>query len=753
MLLLTGEFGDATTRLPDWAEWYSARRIPVFPLIPLDKKPLTSNGFKDATLDSQQVKRWWKLHPNANIGIPTGSRSGLLLVDIDPRSGGEESLRSLILKHGPFPRTAEQMTGGGGRHFLFRYPGGSVPKTLSDGIDLKGDGGYFVAAPSVHPSGSRYEWDGLDGAKALLEPAQLPSWIQDRIAEKSRPGHINSEPAEKTWKPGERNNKLAEIVGSLRRKGFSVEIIFSLLLGINGKQCDPPLPKDEVEQIARSIGRYPPSVAGLSSTEWPEPESLRSELPFVEPFRAELVPSSLRPLVSDVAERMQVPIDYPAVVLVLCLAGLVNRRAFIQPKANDTGWLVVPNLWGGIIAPPGFMKSPVIQAVTRPLTQIQSAWLKAFENGQHEYALKKEEDDLRRSAWREQFKRSAKKDDPMPDRPSASLREPTLKRLIVNDATFEALHETMRENPFGILAIRDELTGWWSQLDSPGREGDRGFFLQAWNGDAAYTTDRVKRGMTHAEACCMSMLGGLQPARLRTYLVDAVNDGPGNDGLIQRFQLLVWPDHDRPWKYVDRTPNAEAEQAAERIFSKLLDLESHPRPTFRFDAEAQSLFVEWLGTLEEKLRCEEVHPALISHLSKYRKLMPALALLFHLADWAAGVTTSDSISLEHATRAKDWCEYLESHANRIYSCVISPRLKQARDLSEKVASGKIGADGPFTYRDIYTKGWSGLDSVESAKAAVEVLRDAGWVRPLEVPTGPQGGRPSPQFEVNPAVRK
>ena len=73
------------------------------------------------------------------------------------------------------------------------------------------------------------------------------------------------------------------------------------------------------------------------------------------------------PLVRDVSERMQVPMDYPAVILVLCLAGAVNRRATIQPKANDTGWVVVPNLWGGIIAAPGFMKSPVIQACTRPL--------------------------------------------------------------------------------------------------------------------------------------------------------------------------------------------------------------------------------------------------------------------------------------------------------------------------------------------------------------------------------------------------
>ena len=120
----------------------------------------------------------------------------------------------------------------------------------------------------------------------------------------------------------------------------------------------------------------------LAAEGWPKPEPIQSELPPVQAFSEDLLPVSFRPLVRDVAERMQVPMDYPAVVMVLCLAGAVNRRAVIQPKANDTGWVVVPNLWGGIIAPPGFMKSPVIQAATRPLNQIQTEWRQ-----EHEEAL------------------------------------------------------------------------------------------------------------------------------------------------------------------------------------------------------------------------------------------------------------------------------------------------------------------------------------------------------------------------------
>ena len=488
-----------------------------------------------------------------------------------------------------------------------------------------------------------------------------------------------------------------------------------------------------------------------AADDWPKPEPIQSELPPVQAFSEDLLPNSFRPLVVDVAERMQVPMDYPAVVMVLCLAGAVNRRAVIQPKANDTGWLVVPNLWGGIVAPPGFMKSPVIQAATRPLNQIQAEWRQAHEEALKEYGREKEECELRRAAWKEQFKAASKKGNAAPDRPEDELEEPKLRRLIVNDATFEALHQTMSENPAGILVIRDELTGWWSQLDRAGREGERAFCLQAWNGDTGHTIDRIGRGTIHVEACCMSMLGGIQPGRLRSYLVDALEDGPSNDGLIQRFQLLVWPDTAPDWNYVDRAPDAASEQQATRVFRMLVELDVENPARFRFASDAQELFIEWLAELEAKIRGDELHPALISHLSKYRSLMPSLAVLFHLAGAAARGGDSDTVSLRHTQQAAAWCEYLESHARRVYSCIVTPRLRAARELADKIKHRKVGTDRFFSCRDVYQKGWSGLDSPEAVKQAAEVLQDAGWVRDLSAESGPFGGRPSNRYEVNPGV--
>ncbi len=492
-------------------------------------------------------------------------------------------------------------------------------------------------------------------------------------------------------------------------------------------------------------------AARVESREWPEPRPMENELPPVEQFSEDLLPDSFLSLVRDVTERMQVPVDYPAVVTMLCLAGAVNRRAAIQPKANDTGWVIVPNLWGGIIAPPGFMKSPVIQAATSPLNQIQTEWWQEHEEALKNYAREKEEHELRRAAWKEQYKAASKKGSAAPGRPEDEPDEPKLRRLIVNDATFEALHQTMSENPAGILVIRDELTGWWSQLDRSGREGERAFSLQAWNGDTGHTIDRIGRGTIHVDACCMSMLGGIQPGRLRSYLVDALEDGPSNDGLIQRFQLLVWPDTEPGWEYVDRAPDAVSEEQAARVFRKLVELDAENPARLRFATDAQELFIEWLAELEAKIRGDDLHPALISHLSKYRSLMPSLAVLFHLAESAAGNGDADTVSLRHTQQAAAWCAYLESHARRVYSCIVTPQLRAAGELAGRIKARKVGADGFFSCRDVYLKGWSGLDTPEAVKLAAEVLHDAGWVREKTGESGPSGGRPSSRYEVNPRV--
>src|ERR1019366_8526028 len=369
--------------------------------------------------------------------------------------------------------------------------------------------------------------------------------------------------------------------------------------------------------------------------------------------------------------------------------------------------------------------------------------------------------ELRRAAWKELYKVSTKKGTGAPARPEDEPAKPKLRRLIVNDPTFEALHATMSENPAGVLLIRDELTGWLSGLDRAGREGERPFHLQAWNGDTGYTMDRIGRGTIHVTACCESILGGIQPGRLRSYLVDALKDGPSDDGLIQRFQLLVWPDTAPGWKYVDRAPDAASAERAARVFRKLVELDAESPARFRFASDAQELFISWQVAREAKVRGEEHHPALISHLSKYRSLMPSLALLFELADRASSVGFDSSslarsqnfVSLEHARQAAAWCDYLETHAGRVYSCVVTPQLRAAQELADNITKRKVGVDGLFSCRDVYRHGWSGLDSPEAVKRAAEVLQDAGWLREAPSESGSSGGGPPIRYAINPRLGK
>jgi putative DNA primase/helicase len=497
---------------------------------------------------------------------------------------------------------------------------------------------------------------------------------------------------------------------------------------------------------SRGVQPLAPDVHQSADDDWPRPEPLGGELPPVQACDIALLPNSLRAVVEDTAERMQVPLDYPAVVAVLCLAGVTSRRATIQPKAEDTSWVVVPNLWGGIIAPPGLMKSPVISTITRPLARIEADWRADYETAASAYAQQQEEAELRRSAWREQYKASQKKGKAAPARPDDSLAEPVSRRLITQDATAEKLHEILRDNPAGVLMIRDELSGWLATLDKPGREGERGFFLSAWNGDTGYTMDRIGRGSIHVDACCVSMLGGIQPARLRSYLVDALQDGPMNDGLLQRFQVLVYPDISQDWRYVDRAPRSEAISDAQHIYHRLAHLDAAEPLRLRFDPDAQELFVAWLTDLEGKLRCAGLHPALASHLAKYRSLMPALALLFELADGGTEI-----VSLEHARQSAGFCDYLESHALRIYSMLLSPERQAAADLGRRLAEGWKRCEGLFTARDVYQNDWRDLTTPEAVRKVLDILEDAGWVRRVPLESKTTGGRPRELYAINPKI--
>jgi putative DNA primase/helicase len=237
---------------------YAGQGFAILPLRPRSKVPATAHGKKDASSDPAQVAAWFPPDTNRNIGILTGERSRLLVLDIDPRNGGDASFERFERTFGSLPPTRRAITGGGGFHLFFRLPEGATgvadrPNVAGyPGLDVKADG-YVVAAPSVHPdTGKAYAWDGRDVAIADA-PAHVIELAQG--GQRIKPA---TSPSSNVIAKGGRNSAMCSLAGSLRAKGLGEEALRVALLAENEVRCNPPLDPAEVERIARSVARYAP---------------------------------------------------------------------------------------------------------------------------------------------------------------------------------------------------------------------------------------------------------------------------------------------------------------------------------------------------------------------------------------------------------------------------------------------------------------------------------------------------------------
>ena len=474
----------------------------------------------------------------------------------------------------------------------------------------------------------------------------------------------------------------------------------------------------------------------------------------VAPFDYGLLPERLRPWIADITERLQCPPDFPAVSAMIALAAVVGRRVGIRPQ-QQTDWLVVPNLWGCVIGRPGVMKSPAIHEPLKPLNRLEYEAKLLFDNELREYEALKLVTEQRKKRAEKDIKEALDDND---DRAhalalevvNAQAKEPKRARYLVNDCTVEALGVILNANPNGqILVYRDELAGFLVGLDKEGQEQARSFYLESWNGNGRFTYDRIGRGTVDIEAATTCILGGIQPGPLQKYM-----QGNGkrsvDDGLIQRFQLMVWPDISGNWSNIDRWPDTDAMNLAHQVYFDLARLQpadigaqqvDDEIPFLRFTPAGQEIFNEWREQLERKVRCEDEHPAIESHLSKYRSLVPSLALLDHLSGGRNGLVHVSSVE-----RAIGWATYLETHARRVYGATVNDRFGPARELAKRIKAGKVPT--PFAARDVYRNCWSGLTDSTDVELACEVLVDHDWLTAEDRQTL---GRTAKKYHVHPSL--
>jgi putative DNA primase/helicase len=556
------------------------------------------------------------------------------------------------------------------------------------------------------------------------------------------------------------------------------------ILGTWNKRLNDPMPPERIERKIenahvyrqnpigdRTHARHQDSSADNNSTRpnwtWgraddeppraqPEQSGRLKELPSglypVAPFQTEFLPATIGPWVEDIAERMQCPPDFVGVSATTALGAVLGRKIGIHPmQRND--WYEVPNLWSLIIGRPGILKSPAMQQALVMLHRLEVQAREKNAAGMKEYDTKYKLFKLEEKAAEEAFKAATKAGRKstcgFPNEPE----KPVDRRYITNDTTYEKLGEILTENPFGVLAFRDEIISLFKTLDRDDNAAARGFYLTAWGGMQSYTFDRIIRGKKYIEAACVSMLGACQPGRFAEYLRRAISGSEGDDGMLQRFGLLVWPDQSAEWREVDRYPDTPKRQAAWDTFQYLDQMtplqagavcdQFQTTPCLKFAPDAQEIFSAWRHGLEHKLRSGTLHPALESHFSKYRKLVPALALINHLASGGTSEVSADAVR-----RAIAYAAYLETHAQRAYASGIAAETDIAKAILARIRKRDL-QDG-FSARDVYRSQWANLSNREQVQAGLDLLVDYGWLAEREH-RAVRGGRLKINYVINPVI--
>ena len=520
----------------------------------------------------------------------------------------------------------------------------------------------------------------------------------------------------------------------------------------------------------------------------PKPKPISQTLPPVKTLTSAMMPKLLWDYASNCAERLSVPIEYVLMPVMVSLGSLIGSKLSIYPKMYDN-WEVVPNFYGAIVGNPSSKKSPSLSEGLKPLSHLVSLAKDKYNEDKLEHDTQKELNKHMTKAAEKQLSDLAKKLATQADDDTEISQEdlkakaqelaeakqsdeliPEIKRYVTDDGTIESIGELESKHKNGMLVKRDELTGWLASLESESNQQARSFYLEGFNGLGSFQVDRIGRGSVFVDTHCLSVIGGIQPDKLEYYLSKTMK-GLGNDGLIQRFQLMVYPDPLPNSKERDLPPDKQSRDAIYDLFETIDSMqlgdfmryganpidEYHKRPYYRFNDEAYQEFMSWYDAL--KLRAGDAeHSVIAEHLIKYAKTVPSLALVFHLVDCIEHGTSLGAVNMNALRAALAWCEVLESHMMRIYSTVTDSANIKASYLADKIMKMvRKGTDKTdktdwishgFTARQLIRKGWKGLTDADDVLNALEILVENDWLSWQEIPSTGQGGRPTERYSIN-----
>ena len=747
------------------ALWYAEQGFPVFPVhhgrsgvcscdhpdcAHPGKHPRTAHGFNDATKDSAQIRSWWKRWPDANIGVPTGPASGLLVIDIDPRNGGEESWETLTFEYGLPPGTAEQLSGGGGRHIFFRDPGVPTPKELAPGIDVKASGGYIIVAPSIHPSGRQYVWDGLAGEAALLSVAPVPDWLTSLFMSARNGAQRSPVLGNNKCPEGERNNHLTSLAGSMRRRGTSQEAIEAALLEENRRRCEPPLATAEVRQIAESVSRYPPAINVPHPSrleDWPEPIPFAQAVP--DPIPEESVPGWLGEMARATAAHTETPFDLAALLSVSVASACLAGKAVVSPEHRYCESL---NIYTCPAMESGNRKTSVFNALLGPFADWERDQIARIEPQRQLLASEKRTGEARIERLR---KKAAAASDP-----AELVREihqleaklpavPSLPRLYVDDCTPERLASLMAEQG-GRIAVFSDEGGVFDLL--AGRYSKGVPNLDLWLKGHSVSPIRVDRADRARSPILMDrphLTVGISP---QPDVLENLRDKPGfrGRGLLARF-LYGLPKS--PLGYRTLQPRAipgDVERRYYRGIHQMLQFAPENAIEMTLSPAAYDEWKAFQRAIELQFREDGALQGLRDWGSKLPGAALRLAGIFHAIDQVGHIVFDPEIPPSTMACALDFASCLISHARAVFALMErDPNIENA----QKLIGWIIRQDqASFTVRDCFRAHQARFKRVDAMNPVLSLLEQHGYIR-RQLRESSGGRNPSDICEVNRAVLK
>lgn len=495
-----------------------------------------------------------------------------------------------------------------------------------------------------------------------------------------------------------------------------------------------------------NLPQLPGTTAFNPASHWPAPDMsllnpTRGPAPQMTPEMFRWIYGAWADWIETAATSKGAPRDYVALPLLVAASALLGNSRWVSPWHD---WEEPPVIWGMVIGNPSAGKSPALNAIIAPLREIEATLAEAYAATLHDWNGKNELAKLVAADWKETAKKALRDHAAPPERPCTADAgpAPVRERIYVVDTTTEKMAELLSETGRGLLAYRDELSGWLGGMDRYSDGGDRPFWLEC-TGGRAFTVDRKSADQPIIiDRLSVAVLGGIQPDKLNGLLVKSADDG-----LLARF-LVVFPDPAPLARPSQKLDTSALKVAFERLraLPPVTDETGKAKPwLLRFDPDAQEEMHQFrVANREWEAKAEGLY---LSHIGKLPGMVARVACILAHLDWVAqpGGSAPATIAADQFCRAKELVGgHLRLHALRAYgSESVAPEIKGARRLADLIHSERLPR---FTVREIQRRNLSRLTEAKAIRAALGVLMEADWVREETESTG---GRPRHVYLVNP----